>query len=389
MSEDALMQAMEAPSAPTVPVVAKQIAEKIAPKADRSERQAERANQAMLDKAAPRLSREERLAAESEGMSADEILAREAADKRRGGEDRDDDAEDFERNADAYDRAKRDPDAKKDEDDDPMFRDPAATDAANPYGLPEETEFTDKNGKTYKLPRELVEGALRQADYTRGKQEIAELKRSTVAERAMLAIQTKITQELAPAIAQVHNLRNSADQDRQRLPDPETDPLGYIKLDKLIRDREAAASSLEQAIAEKRTEYATQQQSVQAELLHSGVEWLKRTTKGNWNQNVQTQVGQYAVGQGFTPEELTANFDPRFVLMAYKAMQYDRRGQERSIPADKRRESKPVPVIKHSAPSPRGKDPQIAEYRQKASRSGNINDVGNAIAALMDRSRRR
>ena len=407
MSEQSLIQAMESPTPEASPAdVAKVITGKLQPnRPDRAARQAERAAEAAAEKAAPKLSRSERLAAEDAGMTADEVLAaerRERIDPRTRSSNKDaltserddEDAEELEREGDVFDkqRVEKAEDKAEEPEEDPLFRDPNK-DPANPYNLPEETEFTDKSGKTYKIPRELVEGALRQADYTRSKQEVAEIKRSSVAEKAMLTLERKITTELAPAIAQVHNLRQTAEQLRNQMPDPEQDPLGYIKLDKQIRDREAAASQLERAIADKRTEYATQQQSLQTELLHSGVEWLKRTTKGNWTQQIQQQVGQYAVSQGFTPEELTANFDPRFVLMAYKAMQYERRQTApKPIPAEKRREARPVPIPKPSAPvqsSRPGKDPAIAEYRQRAQRTGNINDVGDALAALFDRSRRR
>lgn len=402
MSEQTLIAAIDSPAPESsVKDVAAKVAEKITPnRPDRAARQAERAAQAAAEKEAPRLTRAERLAAEDAGLTADEVLEaerKERIDPRRRlntkdalvNERDDEDAEELEREGDVFDKAAQ-KSSEPEDDTDPLFRE---KDPANPYDLDEETEFTATNGKAYKIPRELVEGALRQADYTRSKQELAEIKRSAVAEKAMLALERKITTELAPAIAQVHNLRQAAEQLRGQMPDPESDPLGYIKLDKQIRDREAAATQLERAIAEKRTEFSTQQQSLQTELLHSGVEWLKRTTKGNWNPQIQQQVGQYAVSQGFTPEELTANFDPRFVLMAYKAMQYERRqNAPKAIPPEKRREARPAPIPKPSAPvssSRPGRDPQIAEYRQRAQRTGNINDVGDAIAALLDRSRRR
>lgn len=431
MAEAQLIEALNVEAAdPVAPVrteqaAAKAITAKITPRTnriDRAERAAERAEQAAADKAQPRLSRSDRIAVESEGMDPAEVAADAArvdrldavrssnrdALKSQSQDLSDEDLDDLKADGDQYDRDALGIKDKADADDpakdadaqdgiDPLFRDPAAADAANPYNLGDETEFTATNGKQYKLPRDLVEGNLRQADYTRSKQEVAELKRNTVAERQMLAISAKVNEELAPAIAHVHNLRQLNTADRQKYPDIRVDPVGYLELDKLIRDREVLATELEQAVAAKRTEYSTQQQSVQSELLHSGIEYLRRVTKGNWNVQIQQQVGQYAVSQGYAPEELTANFDPRFVLMSYKAMQYERslaRQQQakKPLPVEKRRDAAPAPMIKQRAPVPTersSRENPLTELRTRVSRTGTVNDAGDAIAAMLARSAQR
>lgn len=421
--EQALIDALNAEAAnPAQPAAterdaARTLTAKMTPRtADpgRSARRAEREAQAAADKAAPRVSRAERLAAQAAGVDPDpapddarrtqriDAARPRDADALRGA--RVDDDGDDTRDMDDYDR--RDAgddlldnpldDAGDDLPDDPLLRQADDADPENPYGLPEEVEYTDAAGKAYKVPRELVEGALRQADYTRGKQEIAELRRVTIAERAKAQVEARIATELAPIMGQVQNLHREIERLSANVPDVETDPMGYLRVDKQIRDRQAVIASLQSSIAEKRTDLLTQQQSAESELLHAGVEWLRRTTRGNWTPAIQQEVGKYAVSQGFTPEELTKQFDPRFVLMAYKAMQYEKVTQARSrqpIPADKRRTARPAPVVKPGTAAPvttsrrPAADPRVDQLRDRVRRSGRVEDAGAAIAALLDRSR--
>lgn len=269
----------------------------------------------------------------------------------------------------------------------------AAADADDPYapaegGLPEEMEF-EHGGKRYTVPKPLVEGALRQADYTKNMQEVAAEKRAVVAERAVTQARQAILSELAPAIAQVQNTEQHIASLRGQMPDPAVDPMGYIQFDKQVRDLEAGLGQLRAAVAQRGTELAAQQQSATAELMREGFQRIAQKIP-KWNdQSFRGAVAEFAVSEGYTPDELAASTDPRMIKLMVDAMQYKRLREGKAEARKKIADAAPVVRPTGATNQASTAKAKAADAVARAKRSGTTQDAEAAVLALLRANRKR
>lgn len=246
----------------------------------------------------------------------------------------------------------------------------------------DEEQDYEFRGKTYKLPKALVEGRMRLEDY-RARTENLAIQRKTFAQQERVArLNIEIQQAVAPDLAAIQNVDQRIASIRGQMPDPAADPMAYLTLDKQAKDLEAARTQMQAAVLAKGTELLKQKQAAQAELLRTGSEQLARDIP-NWKDpKVQADVVRHAMDMGFTVEELNNAFDPRFIRVIHDAMQF-RRGKAAVSPAaiTQKRVTQAAPTVRPSgtvnqAGTQRG---QLASLKDKATRSGSPDD---AIAAL-------
>jgi Predicted membrane protein len=283
------------------------------------------------------------------------------------------------------------PTAAPAEDDDDAPGIPGAEDdepAAAGADLPEEVEY-EHNGRTYKVPKPLVEGAMRQADYTQGMQRVSEQTQVLAAREQAIAQQQARMQELALPIATIQNTREQIASIRGAMPDPEQDPVRYMKLDKQARDLEAGLQQLEQAVAKRGTELAQQEQSARAELLKASYAAVSRAIPKWTDQAYRTEVAQHALTRGFTQPELDGMTDPRVVGLLNDAMLY-RRIQQAKADVRKKLTEAP-PVVRPGAATNRAatQQAQTKALKDRAKKSGSTGDAQAAIRALLESARKK
>jgi hypothetical protein len=252
----------------------------------------------------------------------------------------------------------------------------------------EETDFTHK-GKTYKIPKPLVDGAMRQADYSQKMEVVANREKQVLAQAHLLETRQAIISELAPALAQVENTRQQIEQLRGSMPDPDHDPIGYIKFDKHIRDLEVGLNQLQQAVANRGTELATQEQSARAELMRKGYAVVAKAIPKWSDAAYRKQVGEFAVSQGYTQEELTNLTDPRLIALMNDAMLY-RKVREARAHVQKKLDTAPPIVRPGSTTNQAGTDKARAqEAISRVKRTGKTDDATNALLAILRGAKRR
>lgn len=209
---------------------------------------------------------------------------------------------------------------------------PELDDEGNP--IPAETAGDDDldeieiNGKTYKVPKELKEGNLRQQDYTRKTQEVADLRRTTETERTELERQRTQHAEFVQAhreeIGKVERLAadlksyegldwQQAQNEIQALP-YDQQPAAWGKYNQAWHRFQALQGELGQAkssLVEKEKALSEQQtQRVQA-AMQSTFETLSRDVPG-FNPERANKIAEYGVKTfGITPEEVKTMADPR------------------------------------------------------------------------------
>lgn len=186
----------------------------------------------------------------------------------------------------------------------------------------EEVEF---DGEQYRLPKKLKEGLLRQSDYTKKTQDLSRqreaidlqlqgLKRDQLERSFMDEIkdETKRFHRAAAEIEQYEALDWTQLDTEQML-------RARTKLDQLQREQGKAA----QAIEGRRGEFVKKQEQLMSELVHKGQEVLRSRISG-WNETLAKSVQDYAIGEGYSTEEVRSIVEPRYVQTLWKAQQYDK-----------------------------------------------------------------
>lgn len=198
-------------------------------------------------------------------------------------------------------------------------------DDGNPIEEPDEEEIELDEGLKLKVSKdaaaklkELREGALRQADYTRKTQELAEQRRAFQQEREQFG---QLSESELAARAEVHSI-DAALKEYQQIDwrtwqerDPVNAAKAFTEYQLLKDQRQVAAGKYSQA----HTERTLQQQREAAERLQQGQEVLAKEIPG-WGEDKAKALLDFGQKQlGFSAEELNAIDDPRVIVALHYA----------------------------------------------------------------------
>lgn len=276
--------------------------------------------------------------------------------------------------------------------DDPSAQDDAAAkdDAPAADAPVDDEQDYEFRGKTYKLPKALVEGRMRLDDYRAKTEELANSRKAFVQQQKFVELQQHIQQAVAPDVAKIQNIDHQIARLKGNMPAPTADPVGYLELDKQVKDLEAVRESVRHAVLAKGTELLKQKQAAEAELLRAGQEQLAREIP-NWkDQQVQADVVRHALESGFTVEELNARFDPRFLRVLHDAMQFRKSKAANPAALTQKRVAQAAPTVRPSATvNKAGARGQIAQLKDRATRSGSPDDAAAALTAMFRSAGRR
>lgn len=193
----------------------------------------------------------------------------------------------------------------------------AEEDPEQPEDDTEEVEF---DGQTYRIPKALKDSFLRQADYTRKTQEVAEQRRALEQQQQQLAQQVQAHQEHIKEVARLYALDEQLEQfsrvNWQQLneQDPSQAQALWFQYQQLKDNRSALAGQLQQ----KEQQRAIEAQQAAAKRLEEAQAVLKRDIPG-WGPELANKVKDYALSQGLTEQELSGVTDPKFVKILHDA----------------------------------------------------------------------
>lgn len=231
-------------------------------------------------------------------------------------------------------------------------------------------------GKTYKVPAELKDALLRNADYTRKTQEVAELRRATEQrEQTLRMVQHAMdaTFDKAVELRELQSRLAQFDQfDWQAM--ASQDPTETTKLN-------LAYQQIQRQAAEKQAELQqaySQQQQLEAQrrqqILQIEAQRLKQSLPA-FNEEMAARIRETArSGYGITDAELDSLADARYVQILHDAMQW--RSLQSKKPQAMKKVAEAPRVIKPQGSAQRPRN-QAALQRLKA--SGRVED----LAALL------
>lgn len=240
-----------------------------------------------------------------------------------------------------------------------------------------ETAEIDYDGAKYTVPAKLKDAFLRQADYTRKTQEVAQARAAVDQERqavARLAQEAQVFVGQYAAIQQIdQKIAEFQKVDWQKL--ATEDPWQNLQMrqswTELVQARQLAQQGLEQArVQAQQKQMAAMQQAIQA-----GHELLSKDIP-NWGAEMQKALMDVAQSVGYREDELANIADPRAVKLLHKAYLYDQSQKEQRV-AEKQVRQVPPKVVRPTASS--GPAPERNEALIRLRKTGSDTD---ALAAL-------
>ena len=218
----------------------------------------------------------------------------------------------------------------------------------------DEVEF---EGTQYRLPKTLKDAVLRQADYTKKTQEVAETRRALEAREQQLGQQAKAFQADIEETARLVGLNDQlkqyekVDWDRWEREDPLAAQAGWRQYQQAQQARNGLAASL----AQRDEQRAREAKHADAKRLEETESVLRRDVKG-WGPEMARQIRSFGLNAGLTEPEVDSIADARLVKLLHKAMLYDQSQKAKSGGAAAGQQggtATPLQVI------PRGKAPAV------------------------------
>lgn len=245
-------------------------------------------------------------------------------------------------------------------------------------------EDVEYEGKQYKLPKELKDAVLRQADYTRKTQELAEMRRATEAEKEYVQkaaeFQTKYRDQftqLSVLDAQLQMYSNVNWTDLS-----ESDPVEAQKQFFRFSQMKDARRAAEQQLMQLQEQQSQEESQRYQQILQDGAKELQRSIKG-WSPDLGQKLIGYGKNNGFDDKEMRSIVDPRVVKILHKAMLYDQLQSSKPAIA-KKVQGVPKVVKPGNAQSSQQKNAQrVDDAMSRLKKSGSVDDAAAVFLASM------
>lgn len=248
-----------------------------------------------------------------------------------------------------------------------------------------EGEAVEIDGEEYVLPPklkakwdELQGGSLRQSDYTRKTQEVAELHKQAMTfvetTQAQQAFERSVASE-RDELAQVkHQIGLFKNVDWSNL-----EVAQHLNLRTQLETLKERAKEIETAIGGKEREFAQWKDNKRKEAITSGQKYLQQTIKG-WGAEAAKEVANSVREVGYSQEEVDNILDARFVRLAWKAAQFDKLQSLKTEAVEKAQ--KAPPVVKPGASKGPGvaNEQKYRDIRATVKKTGNVKDVARLLA---------
>ena len=240
-----------------------------------------------------------------------------------------------------------------------------------------------------KTIEELRSGFLRQKDYTRKTQELAENRKAMEAQYQEIERERAEYAQLLPAMAE--RIQQAAEQEPDWDTLYDTDPVMAAKAERQWRkEQEARTAQLQAVQAEQQRMQqiaAQKQQQMQQSYLEQQrhilpdiiPEWRDKKVAAT----EATQIRDFLLGEGFSEQDVSGMSNATLVKLARKAMLYDR-GETRANEVKAKPKKPRAKTLKSGSRASQPKRTSAAQEAQnRARKTGRVNDAAAAIKALL------
>lgn len=236
---------------------------------------------------------------------------------------------------------------------------------------------------------ELRSGHLRQKDYTRKTQELAENRKAMEAQYQEIERERAEYAQLLPAMAE--RIQQAAEQEPDWDTLYDTDPVMAAKAERQWRKEQegrvaqlqavqAEQQRMQQIAAQKQQQmqqsYLEQQRHILPDIIP---EWRDKKVAAT----EATQIRDFLLGEGFSEQDVSGMSNATLVKLARKAMLYDR-GETRANEVKAKPKKPRAKILKSGSRASQPKRTSAAQEAQnRARKTGRVNDAAAAIKALL------
>ena len=261
-------------------------------------------------------------------------------------------------------------------------------DDGDQYGTLDLSTTIEVDGEE-KTIEELRSGFLRQKDYTRKTQELAEHRKAVEAKDQEMDRERAEYAQLLPALAERIQQEAKQEPDWDTLYD--TDPVMAAKAERQWRKEQEARTAQLQAVqaeqqrmqqiaAQKQEQmqqsYLEQQRQILPDIIP---EWRDKKVAAT----EATQIRDFLLGEGFSEQDVSGMSNATLVKLARKAMLYDR-GETRANEVKAKPKKPRTKTLKSGSRASQPKRTSAAQEAQnRARKTGRVNDAAAAIKALL------
>ena len=260
---------------------------------------------------------------------------------------------------------KEDPTEESDEVEDPTEESEDESEDAPEYVTEGNIEI---DGESVSV-EEIKLGYMRQSDYTKKTQAVAEQRKA--AEDQTATYESSLSALLTAAGADLSRFDNvNWEQSAVDNPDQYRQAKAMYEQTKQTHDFIRAQANEHHQRSEK------QQQAAAKESAKESLTVLKSTIP-NWNNDLYYSIGEYANSLGVTSEEFNETHDHRMITALYKAMKFD---QAKSV-TQKKVKANPTKTLsgKKAEPKDLGKKDNYRKSRERLKKSGSMEDAVQAL----------
>jgi len=233
--------------------------------------------------------------------------------------------------------------------------------------------FVEIDGQKVSI-EEVKLGYLRQSDYTKKTQAVAEQRKA--AEDQTKSYESTLSALLTAAGADLSRFQN-VNWEQAAIENPEQ----YKQAKAMFDQTQQTFNFIKSQADEHSKRIEEQQQTLMQEKARESLNVLKSTIP-NWNNDLYYRIGEYAKQQlGVNADEFNGITDHRSITAIYKAMQFDRAKKE----TRKKVKASPTKTLsgKKAEPKNLGKQESYRKARERLKKSGRIED---AVQALINRT---
>jgi len=253
----------------------------------------------------------------------------------------------------------------------------------------DEAEEVEYEGKAYKLPKELKDALLRQQDYTRKTQEVAEKRRSIEEQAASVEFRQKFQEAHFAKAVEAQSLQSQLQQYSQvnwaEL--AESNPSQYLQLDRQHRQLQDAYGRINADIQQLGQQFAQKTQQDKNRLRAKCIEELRKDFK-DFGPELLKSLDETGKSFGFSGEELSEIADPRMIRVLHAAWQFNKLRAGKSIVEKKVSEARPVQAKGARSANTVHVNAQVKDARDRLKKTGKASDAESYLAARFAKSMR-
>ena len=261
-------------------------------------------------------------------------------------------------------------------------------DDGDQYGTLDLSTTLEVDGEEITI-EELRSGHLRQKDYTRKTQELAEHRKAVEAKDQEMDRERAEYAQLLPALAE------RIQQEAKQEPDWDTlydaDPVMAAKAERQWRkEQEGRVAQLQAVQAEQQRmqqieaqKHVQMQQSYLEQQRQILPDIIPEWRDGKVAATEATQIRDFLLGEGFSEQDVSGMSNATLVKLARKAMLYDR-GETRANEVKAKPKKPRAKILKSGSRASQPKRTSAAQEAQnRARKTGRVNDAAAAIKALL------